>query len=206
MRAFKRCIGLACLLALASLVSVAGLIAWSAKQAQDHRLGGQDRPAAAVVFYIPDQAARSGYLQEAAQLYQEGRVRIIVCVGGARPRRDYFGSQEMAAALRQLGVPDDSLRCGDRRSDDSVTNLRVARDQLKDTAFQNSVLVTDALHALRLRYLAGAYLDEVPRWQVSPPEGPWGEQILRGYWELAAWLLELAPQSWRRLAIDASRE
>ncbi len=192
-------------LALASVAGALGLIGWAQADGRGHALQAADRPSSAIVFYLPDDQVLARYLHEAAQLYRAGRIGQIVCVGGARPARDYFGAAQMARQLLAQGLPADALRCGDRRSDDSVSNLQAARSQLTPDDFEHAVMVTDALHAARLRHLARVHLDRVPRWQQTPPAGPLPAQLLRAYWEMPAWLLELAPPSWRRWAIDASR-
>jgi len=193
-------------LALAgSLAAALALVSWSDRQARQHRLPAGKQATAAIIFYIPDPQARGLYQELALALYRQGQVARIVCVGGARPERGYYGSVQAGRGLQARGVPPQHLLCGDRASDDSVSNLQAAKAALGAAAFPDAVLVTDRLHGLRLRWLARQRLGVAPQWLAAPDYRSSWNMLVRAYWELAAWAVELLPEPLRRASIDATR-
>ncbi|AZY47764.1 YdcF family protein [Bordetella avium] len=192
-------------LALLSVLAAGVLLGWSDREDAGHRLGPLDQASAAIVFYTPDEAVRATYVRRAHDLYRAGQVGMIVCVGGARPGRNYFGSAVMADELERSGVPAGALHCGDRVSDDSRSNIQAAWAVLNARDFQDAVLVADRLHGFRLRYLAHMLTGQSPRWAAAPDYLSWEQALLRAYWELLAWAVDVMPQPLRRWAISSSR-
>ena len=173
--------------------------------ARKHQFTTSDVAVAAIVFYTPDIKSQQAYLDRALDLYKSGKIDKIVCVGGARPERNYYGSVEMGYALSAAGVPFSKLLCNDRTSDDSVSNLQVANHMLGREKLKYSVLVTDRLHGLRLMWLAQRRLDVQVGWLSAPNYTDWHTVVFRAFWELASWSIYLLPEYMRKAAIDLSR-
>lgn len=173
--------------------------------AAEHHLEPGDHAVAAIIFFTPDDQKRHSYERIAADLFFEGKVEQIVCVGGARPHRNYFGSHEVGVSLQAMGVPAASLQCGDRASDDSRSNLVRANEVLGPADLRRSVLVADRLHGMRLMAQARMALGQTPRWMAAPDYLSAVDGVIRSYWELAAWVSLALPASWYRALVNASR-
>lgn len=112
-------------------------------------LGGATRPAVPprVAAEVDASASR---LFEAARLYKAGVAPLVLVAGG----RFEFGGEstpeapEMAAVLRQLGVPDDAIVL-ESRSRNTFENAVEARRILAPQGALHVALVTSALHMPR---------------------------------------------------------
>lgn len=162
-------------------------------------------PAAGIVFYTPDTRQMAARLDAAARLWHGHRPAVIAVVGGARPKRDYFGSPLAADMLVGRGVPRDRVM-SERRSDDSLSNVAAARELVGDGRGGVIVLVSDRFHLLRLRSLAGRAFPGA-QLEVWPSERDWtARAVLHDvHWEIAGWLLQVLPEGWRRTLVGATR-
>jgi uncharacterized SAM-binding protein YcdF (DUF218 family) len=155
--------------------------------------------AAIVVFYSDDAPMRRERLAKAADLARFCPSALIFLVGGARPHRNYFGSEEMAGQLEGAGIARSRIRT-ERASYDTATNVAEAKAMAAAGAARLA-LVSDALHLLRIHAVFG---QTPPGMELSdfPTGGDAGllRMVSRANYEAAAWLAMLAPQTLRELA------
>jgi vancomycin permeability regulator SanA len=98
----------------------------------------------------PESMAR---VEHARMLFQAGKVRWLVCVGGSRRDRPESGAALMAKALARRGVPPKRLR-RDATSFDTIGNWRSAQALLGPSAAQDPLLISSPLHLLRIGHIA----------------------------------------------------
>ena len=155
--------------------------------------------AAIVVFYSDDLALRRERLAKAAELARECPSALIFLVGGARPHRNYFGSEDMARGLAAMGLGRQRLRTG-RESYDTQTNVLEMKAMTAADGAARLALVSDALHLWRIRAVSG---DPQPGAELFdfPVGGDAGLMriVSRANYEAAAWLAMLAPEALRGL-------
>jgi uncharacterized SAM-binding protein YcdF (DUF218 family) len=134
----------------------------------------------------------------------------FVCVGGARPARRYWGGCDMRAWLIDRGVRSDRIAV-DFLSFDTASNLRQLDLMLRAHGIPYSVLVTDSLHALRIRTLfAMALPDGVAVLGYSLMDGSLASLVngfARSQYEVFAWLsTAVLPETLRALAVEWLRD
>lgn len=100
-----------------------------------------------------DTKERSGLC---AKLYKEGIIRKVICAGGASS--DKSGSKMMREYTIKLGVPDSCI-FSDTLSYSSETNIIEANKIIKSENFSSVLLISSPTHILRLKYIAGKYLE-----------------------------------------------
>lgn len=194
----------ACAILLALYAACVALVLGLAAGMRSPSLEGT-APAAGIVFYTSDAQQMAARLDAAARLWHAARPAVIAVVGGARPRRDYFGAPLAADMLVRRGVPRDRV-LSERRSDDSISNVAAARELIGDGRGGVIVLVSDRFHLLRLRSLVGRAFPGA-RIEIWPSERSWATTAVWHdvHWEIAGWLLQLVPDSWRRSLVGATR-
>ena len=109
-------------------------------------------------------------VKHGADLYNQGQVRHLVCVGGHRHDPERYGAELMADALVSLGVPADKIY-SEKESFDTVGNWIQGLAILDREGWTRPVLVSHPLH------LARAYSIASPQpWPVylSPVYSVWG--------------------------------
>jgi len=115
-----------------------------------------------------------------------------ICIGGARPDIGYSGACEMRDWLATRGIDRSRIRV-DTRSFDTRSNIvelrRLASEHASTTPI---VIVTDSLHALRIRVLFGGSLDPsllVPGYRlIDGTLASSVDALLRSQYELVAWV------------------
>jgi uncharacterized SAM-binding protein YcdF (DUF218 family) len=161
-----------------------------------------DARTAIVVYYSDDPALRQERLGRAAALARACPSAPVFLVGGARPHRSYFGSEEMARELGAMGLDRRRLRTG-RASYDTQTNVTEMKAMAAADSANRLVLVSDAMHLLRIHAVFG---DPPPGMELFdfPAGGSAGVTriVSRVNYEAAAWLAMLAPEALRRLVFE----
>ena len=88
----------------------------------------------------------------AARLYREGVVERLLLTGGVldgfEPAEATSGAEQMAALLRQMGVPDEALWL-ERRSRNTYENAVFSRELLQQEGIDHVLLITSATHMPR---------------------------------------------------------
>lgn len=144
------------ILLIADLCLSGAYLLW-VHQVVDHPLP-DTRYDAGVIFFAGDPALELNAESRrrtafGADLYTQGRVSHLVCVGGYRQSPNRFGAEMMAAYLRKLGVPEQVIVV-DRRSYDTVSNWRSAVTILEQQGWQHPLLISGPLHLARIQYIA----------------------------------------------------
>ncbi|MDZ4684351.1 MAG: YdcF family protein [Planctomycetaceae bacterium] len=121
---------------------------------------------------------------------------IFIGIGGARPDIGYSGACEMRDWLVARGI-DRSRISVDTRSFDTKSNLVELRRFASELATAGPiVIVTDSLHALRIRVLFGGGLDPgllVPGYRlIDGTLASTVNALSRSQYELVAWVTYLA--------------
>jgi uncharacterized SAM-binding protein YcdF (DUF218 family) len=161
-----------------------------------------DARPAIVVFFSDDPELRRERLGKTAALALACPPAPILLVGGARPHKGYFGSEEMARQLEAVGLDRRRFRIG-RASYDTRTNVLEMKAMAAADGATRLALVSDALHLLRIRAVIG---DSVPGTELIdfPAGGDAGPAriVSRANYEAAAWLAMLAPEALRELVFE----
>ncbi|MFC1528672.1 YdcF family protein [Candidatus Latescibacterota bacterium] len=105
-------------------------------------------------------------LDNAAELFNTGRTKHILCVGGKglEKRLGITGSQMMREYLAKAGVPEEKVTAG-TSSYDSYSNWEEARTIIHAHYWKTITLVSSPFHLYRLSYVAK---DENLRVSFSP--------------------------------------
>ena len=131
----------------------------------------------------------------AAKAFEEGAFDHIVCAGGARPRRNLYGSELMRQWLLAAGIPADRVFL-EKRSNDTRSNLQESFKIADEKSWQSAWIVSSPLHIFRVK--------EITRNRRGPPivfpaaysYGDCHPNIdgtalwLHTHYEWAAWLLQ----------------
>lgn len=184
------------------LVAVMALLGTAEWTTSDRDRGPPGTPPKYVVVLFGD-AQRLGSttatsLQRALDIASD-RTHFL-CVGGARPHRGYWGSCEMRAWLLERGVTPARVSA-ERVSYDTATNLVAAKSMLRNSGGESAVIVTDSLHALRIRLLFKDDLgDALKVWGYPLLDGsntPLDSIVSRAQYEVLAWMVSVAlPATW----------
>lgn len=147
-------IGLVGLYVLATFVDV-----WLASRAEYETFeGGAPMPRAAIVLGAaqyngqPSPVLRSR-LDEAAALYEQGQVDLVVVTGGRQPADTTTEAKTGYDYLREFGIPDERLRL-EVQGASTYESLAATARFLRDENVDDVVLVTDRYHARRSRLIA----------------------------------------------------
>ncbi len=161
-------------------------------------------------FLSPDTLRRA---HEALRLYKQGAISTIVCIGGARPWRETFGSRIVKDYLVSRGVPGEKIVV-DMESSDSRTNWQVVRRLAGERGWEHIVLIASPMHNQRLRtVVAAAPLNNGKVFYSSysyagcEPPLPWKELWVDTHYEWLAYAAEfIFPESFYLQAVRWHRK
>ena len=146
----KRCSGrsLLWLVLVLALADALGTV-WHFQQAE--RLVAAPRPAdAAAIFFAHEEGiANQPIIEQASAIYRAGLVQRIVCLGGSRPARDYYGSEVMKTHLVARGVPANAVLT-ERISFDTETNWEQLRSITEHEGIDSVLILGDPIHGMRI--------------------------------------------------------
>jgi hypothetical protein len=191
---------LVCVLVLADLAACAALLVWSRAccAGQADRVGAGEL---VVVLYggPADLALR---LAEVHRLLRLDPQAHVFCAGGARLVRNVFHCRDVVERLVAGGI-DRARLSADTQSSDTRGNIAAA---LAAAGAKEPLIVSDALHLLRVRWLVG-HIAPGRRYRTSATVEPAGLHLLaRLHWEIAAYFTDALPDGWRRILIDRTRD
>ena len=89
-------------------------------------------------------------LNHVLDLYREEKVSYILCVGGARPRFNVFGSESMRQFLIDEGVSEGSVFL-EKKSFDTKTNWHMAFKTVTGHGWGRMIVVSSPFHLHRFR-------------------------------------------------------
>jgi vancomycin permeability regulator SanA len=92
-------------------------------------------------------------LDEAANLYESGRVELVVVTGGQQEGDVTTEAKAGYDYLRSLGIPDSDLRL-EVQGDSTYTSMAAAARFLRNEEVNDVILVTDAYHTRRVELIA----------------------------------------------------
>lgn len=151
-------------------------------------------PAAPIaVFYTSQSDELESRLGTAAAAWFAHGRRPLLCVGGARPSRGFFGSEVMARRLMELGIDGGAIRT-ERKSFDTISNVEAA--QRLEPHAPAVVIVSDVLHLWRIRWI----MRDSWRTTVPVPTPLNANPLLaweRVHYEVVSWLLLIGPDGLR---------
>ena len=135
--------------------------------------------------------------------------RSVFCIGGARPRRGYFGSRVLAERFAAAGLPLDRLLSGSG-SNDTTSNLSELEELANAAGVRSILVVTDRLQAMRIEWFLpkphGLALEFSPYdYRTARPSVGIAELWARVHYEWAALASLMLPNLLRRTLIDRIR-
>lgn len=175
-----------------------GLPSWS-RDCAEH--------SAVVVFFGGENTHTTSRLETARTALQECPDMPAFLVGGARPSRDFWGSEWMKSWLAETGIAEARLRT-ERQSRDSRGNLDAMFAIAREEGTRRLVLVSDPLHLQRLLFEAGrtptheTYAFET---LAAYPAADRLDFLWRPHYEALAWLEQLLPEGVHRRVVDMLR-
>ncbi len=89
-------------------------------------------------------------------LFKSGKIKYIICSGGATTSKDEIGSKLMKEYILNTGIPD-SLVLTDTLSYSSKTNLIESDKILKERNFNSAILISSPSHIPRIIHLSKDY-------------------------------------------------
>lgn len=149
-----------------------------------------------VVFFGGENSHTGSRVRTAAEALKACPELRAMLVGGARPERGFFGSEEMMRQLVEAGNVETRL-VSERRSFDSPGNIEAMFSLADLWQPAELVLVSDPLHVLRLAHIAGEReaaaryrLTGLAAWPREDPLAFWW----RPHYEAAAWVAQMMPR------------
>lgn len=193
---------LICVLAVADLVCCAALLLWSracCSERADHVEPNQ----LIVLLYGADPIDLQARVAEAGRLLRLQPSARVFCAGGARPSRGTFYCRDVIEQLAQFGF-DRTRLSADTSSFDTRGNLAVAFAAAG--AGGEPVIVSDALHLLRVRILAED-IARGRRYQTSAtPQANVAHIAVRLQWEIAAYISGVLPDQLKQTIVGLTRD
>lgn len=188
---------------LVAIDVVATWLLWRAAHVHIQRPDAVPAGVPVVVFFTPELRDLDERVQTAAEVYGRHGRRPVICVGGSRPRRNYFGSEVMAADLQKRGVAAADLLT-ERLSFDTAGNAAASLRLSPDP--NTLILVTDVLHLFRLQRLKASLFPSTTI-VAYPTRGHAGAATAwwRVHYELIAYGSELVPDAWRNALLRIMR-
>jgi len=109
----------------------------------------------------------------AITLLKEEYASHIIFSGGARPSRNFYGSELMSKAARELGLSSDQVYF-ETTSNDSITNWEESFKIIKENKWHSVLLVSSLFHLKRVKRLIehhgiNVYYTPVPFDNCNPP-------------------------------------
>lgn len=197
-RSKRAVILLLALVVLADVAACAVLLAWS--RACCSRQVDRVEPGELVVLLYGGPADLTLRLAETERLLHLNPAAHAFCAGGARITRNVFHCRDVVDRL--AGRLDRARLSADLQSSDTRGNIAAA---FAAAGASQPLIVSDALHLLRARMLAGE-IAPGRRYRTSATAEPAGlHLLLRLHWEIAAWLAALLPEGGRRILLDLTR-
>ena len=126
-----------------------------------HLHGGKDEASPADVIIVlgagVDRNGRAGFAlsrraTQAIVLYESGLAKAILCSGGVPPNRPNSEAYACQQFLLARGVPASAIVL-EERSRSTEENAFYSADILRANGWQTAVVVTDAFHTLRARWI-----------------------------------------------------
>jgi uncharacterized SAM-binding protein YcdF (DUF218 family) len=127
---------------------------------------------------------------------------LAFVIGGARPNRGFYGSDDMATFLRDHGISQERIFQG-RYSNDTLSNVNELMAFMHTHHITHLTLVSDALHLMRIRWLLVRASPLLPSLitlgyaHTSSFVHPW-HILTRPLYEIGAWSVMLMPTSIQR--------
>lgn len=90
-------------------------------------------------------------LNYALNLFGSGRFKSFICAGGARHKKDLYGSESMKQYLIQKGIDKDLIEA-ETKSNDTFSNLLEAQNIIEKNNFKSALIVSSPLHFVRIRH------------------------------------------------------
>lgn len=162
----------------------------------------------AAVFFDTDVDTTLSRAEAALDLVREGRVNRVLLIGGARPERNFYGSEVLAKIMKSRDGAEAATWFADRSSFDTTTNLDALRTYLSSAPSTERVyLISDDYHLWRISWLTRRDPDLSDREVFVPVEQPRTllEHADRIVWELGAWLFHAAPPPVHSWALTMTR-
>jgi len=88
----------------------------------------------------------------ALKLYHKGLIKNIICVGGARPSKNFYGAEIMRQIFLASGIPENRL-WSEQISNDTQSNWCEASKIIKQQKFKSVTLISSPLHLFRLKHI-----------------------------------------------------
>lgn len=85
-------------------------------------------------------------------MYSAGRVRKIICTGGARPKTGYFASQSAKEWLESEGIEEDIVHA-ENESCDTISNIQHSFALVDRLQCKSVALISSPVHLTRIRML-----------------------------------------------------
>jgi uncharacterized SAM-binding protein YcdF (DUF218 family) len=139
-------------------------------------------------------------------LHRSGYMEYILCVGGARPKLDLYGSEMMRRYLIDNGVPDKVIFKEDR-SYDTYTNWIEAEQIIRENNWDSVFVISSPFHIFRARKIITQHAPENLilyflsfDYSTVEPKATLFELIGRIHYEWASWAIQcLPPDMYNRL-------
>jgi uncharacterized SAM-binding protein YcdF (DUF218 family) len=165
---------------------------------------GNGSQSAIAIFYTDDPADRAQRIEVGLESIQACPNSRVFLLGGARPSRNYFGSEDMAQLLRRSGVGAERLRT-ERRSHDTRSNVAELVRLAKSDGASAIVLVSDPFHLPRIRHeIARVKADFSLIDSTAGSNASWAHIIWRSVYELLAWASLVLPESTRQYLLSTA--
>jgi uncharacterized SAM-binding protein YcdF (DUF218 family) len=150
----------------------------------------------AIVFYANDATGDRERLSMALRLWREGAADSLYFVGGARSSGSWAARQARIAV--SAGVAPERVG-SDLASFDTETNVASACAAIGRSQWGRVVLVSDAMHIVRIRYLLQrSACAAVPTFAAPTPSPNFAQTWRRAHYEALAWAVDvLLPRSVR---------
>mgnify|MGYP001396114456 CR=1 FL=1 len=200
-RRFLAVLGAALLVDIAAMVA---LMVLAVLAYQPHVIARLPRADAVAIFYTSEQPDLGLRLQAARDILQAEKARDVVCLGGARPRRRYYGCEDIINGLARSGIARDRL-VADRSSNDSASNVEALDRIAREREYRSIILVSDSLHLLRLSPDVRRMTTTLAISSYASGLGGHLNILRRAQWEVAAWLLRPLPREVRHVLIRMTR-
>lgn len=153
----KKMVFLLSIVSIVSVVDIASTVLWFRAIVGDDQIV-QPKPAQVAVILMANfdqkfkalgkQTLRSVFYGES--LYRQGLIAKIFCVGGARPRKNFFGSELMKQTLIDMGLPSEKILT-ENQSYDSKSNWRIAHQIISANQWKTVIIIASPLHIYRLK-------------------------------------------------------
>lgn len=151
---------------------------------------------ALVVFFGGENSHTQSRVDTAREALQRCVELRAFLVGGARPQRGFFGSDEMKDQLTKRGIAEERLTT-ERLSFDSIGNIDAMFALARERRPRELVFVSDPLHIARLDLIAGYHVmseryrfSGLPAWPRDDAFAFWW----RPHYEAVAWIVRMLPE------------